>query len=86
MKWLIKSHIAIQRLYVAKMHIHDEARVDHGLKLTLENRITLTLYDKGTILVQGEDEKMKAAVESVLKSPDLFNDASIKTAKKRKSL
>ena len=86
MKWLIKSHIAIQRLYVAKIHIYDEERVDYGLKLTLQNGITLTLYDKGTFLVQGKDKKMKAAVESVLKSPDSIEETGPKTAKKRQNL
>ena len=86
MKWLIKSHIAIQRLYVAKIHIYDEERVDHGLKLELQCGLFLTLYDKGTILLQGKNEKMKAAVRSVLKSPDSIEETGPKTAKKRKSL
>ena len=61
-------------------------RVNHGLKLSLQCGLFLTLYDNGAFQVQGDDKKMKAFVESLLKSRDVSNDASVKTAKKRKHL
>ena len=45
--------------------LYAEEEVNHGIKLTLINKVYITVYNNGTILVQGT-EPSKSNIETIL--------------------
>ena len=45
--------------------LYTEEEVNHGIKLTLINKVYITVYNKGTVLVQGI-EPNKSNIEKLI--------------------
>ena len=45
--------------------LYTEEKVNHGIKLTLINKVHTTVYSNGTVLVQGT-EPSKSNIETIL--------------------